>query len=70
VAAVARLEKADIMGEYRAYLLKADGHIWQRIDLVCENDAVAKEQAKQLIDGHDVELWQFDRRIETFKHRK
>jgi hypothetical protein len=24
--------------------------------------------AKQVVDGHDVELWQLDRHIETFRH--
>jgi len=28
----------------------------------------AKEYARQLVDGHDVELWQGDRKIESFKH--
>jgi len=26
--------------------------------------------AKQLVDGHDVELWQRDQKIATFKHGK
>jgi hypothetical protein len=25
---------------------------------------------KQLVDGHDVELWQRDQKIATFKHGK
>jgi hypothetical protein len=55
------------MQGYRAYLIGPDGHIFQRIDLVCENDEDAKERAKQLVDGHDIELWQLDRRIATFQ---
>ncbi|MET4721848.1 hypothetical protein ABIF64_005933 [Bradyrhizobium japonicum] len=31
----------------------------------CENDEAAKEQAEQLVDGHDVELWHLNRRIEV-----
>jgi hypothetical protein len=27
-------------------------------------------QAKQLVDGHDIELWQLDRRIATFKRKQ
>jgi hypothetical protein len=56
------------MGEYRAYILNADGRIWRRFDLVCEDDEAAKVRARQLVDGHDVELWQLDHRIATFKH--
>ena len=58
------------MNEYRAYLLGPDGHIQQRIDLFCADDDAAKEQARQLVDGHDVELWQLDRQIATFRVSK
>jgi hypothetical protein len=43
-----------------------DGHILRPVDLFCENDEAAKEQARQLVDGHDVELWQLDRKITVF----
>ena len=56
------------MAEYRAYLLKSDGHILRRFDLVCDDDDDAKVRAKQLVDGHDVELWQRGQKIATFKH--
>jgi hypothetical protein len=55
--------------EYRAYVLGTDGHIQERIDLVCADDDAAKERAKALVDGHDVELWQLDRKIADFKAR-
>ena len=35
----------------------------QRVELVCADDEAAKEQAKALANGHDVELWQEDRRL-------
>jgi hypothetical protein len=54
------------MNEYRAYLVGPDGHIQSRVDLICEHEEAAKEQAKQLVDGHDVELWHLDRKITTF----
>jgi hypothetical protein len=54
------------MPEFRAYILDLDGHIKQRIDLLCEDGSAAAERAKQLIDGHDVELWQGDRQIGIF----
>ncbi len=57
------------MQEYRAYIIGPDGHIQQRIDLLCADDDAAKEQARQLVNGHDVELWQLDRQIATFTSR-
>ena len=45
------------MSEYRAYIVGSDNHIFQRVDLSCRNDDDAKAQARQLADGHDVELW-------------
>jgi hypothetical protein len=55
------------MQEYHAYVIGPDGHILQRIDLLCANDDAAKERASALVDGHDVELWQGERQVETFK---
>ena len=55
---------------YRVYLIDSDGHIQQRIDLLCEDDERAKEQAKKLVDGHDVELWQLNRRVCEFKAKE
>jgi hypothetical protein len=44
-------------------------NIENRIDLICEDEATAKERAEQLVDGQYVELWQGDRKIATFaKH--
>ena len=39
----------------------------ERVDLRCNDESEAIELAKQLVDGHDVELWQLDRQIRTFK---
>jgi hypothetical protein len=58
------------MQEYKAYVIGADGHVADRIDLVCVTEQVARDRAKQLADGHDVELWQEGRRVATFKHEK
>jgi hypothetical protein len=55
------------MQEYRAYILGPDGLIQGRVDIVCSDDEAAKEQAKQLVNGHDIELWQLDHRIAEFK---
>jgi hypothetical protein len=38
------------------------------VPLICTDDAEAMEKAKQLAVGHDVELWQLDRKIATIKH--
>ena len=54
------------MNEYRAYLMGPDGQFKSRVDLICEHEEAAKEETKQLVDGHDVELWQLDRKITTF----
>ena len=52
--------------EYRVYIIGEDGHIRQRVDLVCSDDELARTEAAQLVDGHDVELWQGTRRIARF----
>jgi hypothetical protein len=57
------------VAEYRAYILWPDGKIRKAVELVCDDDETAKAYAKQLVDGHDVELWQLGRKIETFKHQ-
>jgi hypothetical protein len=56
------------MPEYRAYIMRSDGRVFYRVDLVCKDEATAKERAKALVDEHDIELWQLDRLIEPFKH--
>ena len=57
------------MSEYRAYIIGPDDQIIKAIELVLTDDDTAREYAKQLVDGHDVELWQGDRKIETFGSR-
>jgi hypothetical protein len=51
---------------YRVYIIGQDGRFIKSIDLSCVDDGAAIESAKQLIDGHDIELWQRDRRIARF----
>ena len=46
--------------------LKRNGHFLGAIELICTEDETAKQYAKQLVDGHDAELWQQDRRIAKF----
>jgi hypothetical protein len=53
------------MLEYRAYVLDPEGRVMRRVD-----DATAERQARQLVDGHDVELWSGNRKIASFaRHR-
>jgi hypothetical protein len=52
---------------YYAYLIGHDGRITARVDLVCEDDEVAKSAARQMVDGHAIELWQGGRMIATFE---
>jgi hypothetical protein len=54
------------MTYYRAYIIGTDGHFEKAIELDCSNDNTAIESTKQLVDGHDVELWQQDRKITKF----
>lgn len=57
------------MPEYRVYIIGSDGHFRDSIALECADDSEAKEQAKQLVEGYDVELWQRTRKIATFHHK-
>ena len=57
------------MAEYRVYIVGDDGHFLRAVDIFCDDDEAAKDRAKQLVDGHAVELWQLDRKIGTFRHK-
>jgi hypothetical protein len=57
------------MPEYRVYIIGSDGHFYNSVPLECADDTAAKKRAKKLVDGHDVELWQRDRKIATFEHK-
>ena len=46
------------MPHYRTYILDEHGHLMGALRIDCIDDETAKEQAKQLLDGHDGELWQ------------
>jgi hypothetical protein len=51
------------MQDYKAYFIGHDGRFFKAIDLSCEDDSAAIAATKPLIDGHNLELWQRDRRI-------
>jgi hypothetical protein len=55
---------------YRAYELSEDGHVISRRDLPYYlNDETAKTHARQLVDGHTIELWDGALLIERFEPR-
>jgi hypothetical protein len=54
---------------YNVYIVGPDGHIQGRVDLICANDDAAKERALLLVDGHDLEVWQGDRKVTTLARR-
>jgi hypothetical protein len=54
------------MAEYRVYLIDSDDRFYDVVPLICADDDEAMEKAKQLADGHDVELWQRDRKVARF----
>jgi len=56
------------MPEYRAYMIGQDGYFYESVPLDCADDAEAKEKAKQLVDGHDIELWERDCKVAAFNH--
>jgi hypothetical protein len=39
------------------------------VPLICTDDEAAKEQAEQLIDSHDIELWQYARKVAPFERK-
>jgi len=58
------------MPEYRVYVIGSDGHFRSSLELECADDDEAMGQAKMLVDGHDVELWQRARKVAKFDHKK
>jgi hypothetical protein len=47
-----------------------DGHVINRIDLVCDSEDDARERAAQLVDGQAIELWEGARRIARFEPKQ
>jgi hypothetical protein len=58
------------MKGYYAYIIGDDGHIVNRVDVLCDNDEEAKRCAQQLVDGHAIELWQEARKVASFEPEK
>jgi hypothetical protein len=51
------------MPDYRIYLIGRDGHIQDRLDVVCEDEEEAMRVAKEVASGRKVELWQQARKV-------
>jgi hypothetical protein len=58
------------MQDYRAFVMGRDGRILQRHEFLCADEEDAKERAKQMVNGYDVELWHRNRRIAIFRHNE
>jgi hypothetical protein len=54
------------LADYRIYVVGIDDHYTEEIFLECPDDDAAKETANELVDGHDVELWQHERLVAKF----
>jgi hypothetical protein len=55
---------------YRAYVIGSDGTFNGAHRIECEDDASAIEEAKQYVNGSDVEVWQQNRRITRLEHKQ
>ena len=54
------------MPAYRLYLLGDDGHIVRAVELDCEHDGQAIDQAERHADGRPMELWERARQVQVF----
>jgi hypothetical protein len=60
------------MRDYRAYVFGTDNHRYQKVEQFARNhadDRTAMKAAEQLVDGHDVELWECARLVARFDHK-
>ncbi len=58
------------MAHYRAYFLDESGRVIKARDLVLNDDADAIKAAKQLVNGHDVEVWERNRKVAAAKRHE
>jgi hypothetical protein len=59
----------ELVPEYRAYTVGLDGHFIGFEPLVCSDDGEAVSKAKQLLDGHDIEVWCAERLVIHLKRK-
>ena len=58
------------MPTYRVLTLGPNRKIEAAKDIECANDEEAITKAKQLLDGHDIELWEHGRFLSWFPPKK
>jgi hypothetical protein len=57
------------MTDYRAYIVGPDGHFVNLKIITADSDEQAVQAASKFVDGHDVEVWQLDRKIAILSHK-
>lgn len=60
------------MRDYRAYVFGTDNHRYQKVEQFASHyadDRAAMKAAEQLVDGHDVELWESARLVVRYDHK-
>lgn len=55
------------MSGYRIYFLNGEGRFMRALELMCRDDEEATSQARELADGHAVELWDRARLVARFE---
>lgn len=65
-----RVPRESIVPIYRVYTFEHNRHIAARAEIDCANDEDATDKAKQLLDGHDIEVWEKDRFVAFFKSKE
>ncbi|MBR0756084.1 hypothetical protein JQ604_28250 [Bradyrhizobium jicamae] len=56
------------MADYRVYVLDVSGHITDRLDLDCADDAEAVKVARRRLSDPDIEVWQGTRMVAKFSN--
>jgi hypothetical protein len=51
------------MPDYRAYIVGPDGHFRTFEVVTADDDESAIKIARRYVDGHDVEVWELDRKV-------
>ena len=54
---------------YQVYTVDSRGNSLNEVDIASPDDRAAVKSAKQFVDGHDIELWQGDRKVKDFEHK-
>jgi hypothetical protein len=57
------------MAEYRIFTVGSDGHFIDFEAVICDDDEQAVQKAKNLLDGHDLQIWSGPRYVRWLKHK-